>query len=327
LLLALIFAPLLLLAWHLLADKVFITAPGVVTTEPMEIRSSGSGFVEKLLVESGDHVKKAQKLAEVVNPLLNTRVATLSLQSEQLNSQQGDFDQAVLAQLKGALHDAQEGMKDQLKILNQFKSATKRGIVSTVNMATVINALTASRLAVRSAKTELERERRTQLLNQVTSPLIQQRRTLQLALAEAQSQIDTLQPIANKAAVVAEILVREGDWVEESTPLFLLTQRRKPFVYAFLDARYASRCIDGEKVTIVFPSGTEMEGRIHGQTVLARRLPTGLAKPFETDKPALKVTVEFTEEINGEMENALVENLPVKVKFSQLEIGSFFNNP
>jgi len=314
LLVALILSPILLLAWYLLSDEVFITAPGVVTTEPMEIRSSGSGFVEKLLVESGDRVNKGQKLAKVANPLLNTQIETLFFQREQLNSQLNGFDQAVLKQLEGALYDAREGMKEQSKILNQFKNATKRGIVSTVEMATVIHALTSSRLAVRSAKAELERERRTQQLDHVTSPLIQQQRALDLSLAETKSKIEILQPIANTAAVIAEILVREGDWIEESTPLLLLTQRRKPFVLAFLDARYASRCVDGTKVTIVFPNGDEVNGRVRGQTVLARRLPVGLAKPFETDKPALKVTVQ----IEGETEATLIENLPVKVEWSFL---------
>lgn len=109
-------------------------------------------------------------------------------------------------------------------------------------------------------------------------------------------------------------------------PLFLLTQRRKPFVYAFLDARYASLCINGASVTIVFLNGTEVEGKVRGQTVLARRLPTGLAKPFESDKPALKVTVEITQEIKGEIGALSVENLPVKVKFSQFDINSIFDN-
>ncbi|MCK5829314.1 MAG: hypothetical protein KAH20_03340 [Methylococcales bacterium] len=320
-LIIIVFSPLLLLAWYLLSDRFFITAPGVVTTEPMEIRSSGSGFIEKLLVQSGEHVNKEQTLLKIVNPLLDTRMATLSAQRQQLDSQLNSFDQAVMKQLEGALNDARKGMEEQKEILNQFKSAIKRGIISTVDMATVNQALISSRLAIRTAKAELERERRSQQLDHLTSPLVQQQRALDLALAETQSQISFLQPITNSPAVVAEILVREGDWIEESTPLVLLTQRRKPFIYTFLDARYASRCKDGAKVTIVFPNGDDVEGRIHGQTVLARRLPPGLSKPFEADKPALKVTVEIEEEI----ESPLVENLPVKVEFYQFDITSSIN--
>ena len=310
-LLALIFSPILLLAWYLLSDKIFITAPGVVTTEPMEVRSSGSGFIEQLLVESGDHAIEGQLLAKLTNPMLNKRIATLAFQREQLNVQLVDFDVAVLKPLEHALSEAREGAQQQSEILKKFRKASKRGIVPTTDMAVVSNTYTVSRLAVHAAKAELERERRKQQLDHISSPLIQQQRVLDLSLAEAKSQVDTLQPEANSAAVVAEIFVREGDWVEESTPLFLLTQRRKPFVLAFLDASYASLCVDGSTVTIVFPNGDEVIGKIRGQTVLARRLPVGLAKPFEADKPALRVTVE----IEGNTDVTLIENLPVEVRF------------
>lgn len=317
-LLIFIFTPVVLLSYHLFSDKIFITAPGIVTTEPMEIRSSGSGFVDKILINTGDYVNKGKKLATIINPLLDTRVKTLYLVRDQTSHQLDDLDQAVLKELKNAYDVAKNGLKEQLEISNKFKDAAKYGILPTIHLATISNSLTASRLVVRSAKTELERERRIQQLDLMTSPLMQHRRTLLLDIAEAQSRVATLQPISKASAIVAEILVREGDWVKESTPLFLLTQRRKPFVHTFLDARYASQCIDGTEVTIVLPSGVEMNGKISGQTVLARRLPTGLAKPFGADKPALKVTVIFTEKAKF----SLVENLPVTVKFPHLGVNT-----
>ncbi|MCF7970881.1 MAG: biotin/lipoyl-binding protein [Methylococcaceae bacterium] len=310
-LLALVLSPMFILAWYLLSDKIFISAPGVITTEPMEIRSSGSGFVEQLLVEAGDYVTAGQSLAKVTSPVLNTRATTLAFQREQLNFQLRDFDIAILKSLEQALYEAREGMQQQSGILNQFREANKKGIVPTTDMAAIMNTYATRRLAVHSATSELERERRKQQLEHISSSLIQQQQALDLDLAETKTLVTILQPQANSSAVVAEVLVREGDWIKELTPLFLLTQRQKPFVRAFLEARYAPQCIDGAEVTILFPSGDEVLGRIRGQTVLARRLPVGLAKPFEADKPALQVTIE----IEGNTDIILIEGLPVEVRF------------
>ncbi len=177
-----------------------------------------------------------------------------------------------------------------------------------------MNTYAQSQLSLRSAESQLERERRQQKQYLLASPVIQQQQALELALAEAKGSASILQPVASSAAIVAEVLVKEGDWVNESAPIFLLTQRKKPLIQAFLDARHAEYAVDGTAATVIFPSGEKVKGQVTGQTVLASRLPLGMAKPFDQDKSALKVRIAILEI----PQTPLIENLPVQIQFSGL---------
>ncbi len=112
LLLAMILSPIVLLIWYLIGDKIYVLAPGIITTEPMEIRSSGSGIIRHILVSPGENVKVGQTLAELHDPVLEARINTIRKQQAELEDRSDEpLDKVVLKPLQDALVDAKMNLE------------------------------------------------------------------------------------------------------------------------------------------------------------------------------------------------------------------------
>lgn len=315
LLLALVIAPVLLLLWVLLRPAIFVLAPGVLTTEPLEMRANHKGILADINVHPGEQVTAGQVLGRIANAELLARITELKRQLSQLEELSSHKDKAVLDQLQQQIQVADEGVRRQSSLLNQFEKFKRQGIVPAADMAVVLQAHTNARMILEQARAEFLIVQQRQQQELQAGVVSQARNNLLLQLAEMKARSDELTLKAPFSARVADLLVQQGEYIAEQQPLLWLSGRSQPVVVSFLDPRYLDYVHLGQTASIKLPNGILLNGVINEPTEIVSKIPSQLSGPFDGEKPALKVTL--TLELKQGTLQSNVEGVPVEVSFDR----------
>lgn len=315
LLLLLVITPLLVLSWVILRPSLLVLAPGIMTTEPLEMRAHHKGLLAEVQVHPGEQVIAGQVLGRLINAELSAKIAELKRQMAQLEDISTQSNQAILDQLQQQIKVAEEGVRRQGSLVYQFENFKKQGIVPAADMAAVHQAYSNAKLVLEQARTDLLIAQQRQQQELQAGVVSQARNSLMLQLAELQARNEALTLKAPFSARVADLLVQEGEYIAEQQPLLWLSGRSQPVVVSYLDPRYLDYVRLGQTASIKLPNGTYLDGVINEPTELVGKVPAQLAGPFDGEKPALKVTLTLKPDKNVELSN--VEGVPVEVSFDQ----------
>ena len=212
LLLLLVIAPVVLLLWVLLRPSLFVLAPGILTSEPLEMRAMQKGRLLELSVQPGSRVDAG----------LDASIDELQRQLAELTPPSLEQDLAILGQLEQRVLVAEQGVKRQDELLSQFESFRKQGVVPTADMAAVMQAHTSARMALEQARAELLQQRQLQQQEREAGVIAQSRNSLLLKLAELQAKRQQLTIQAPFAGRVADVLVQQGETIAEQQPMLWL---------------------------------------------------------------------------------------------------------
>ncbi|MGX2952180.1 hypothetical protein ACWAU3_03095 [Shewanella sp. JL219SE-S6] len=127
LLLLLVIAPVVLLLWVLLRPSLFVLAPGILTSEPLEMRAMQKGRLLELSVQPGSRVDAGQALGRIADAGLDASIDELQRQLAELTPPSLEQDLAILGQLEQRVLVAEQGVKRQDELLSQFESFRKQG--------------------------------------------------------------------------------------------------------------------------------------------------------------------------------------------------------
>lgn len=310
LLLLLVIAPVVIVGWILLRPYVFILGSGIVTTEPLEVRSPGVGTIGTIMVKRGDKLAAGAPILAISDVRLNAQIAEFERQLQELEPQDGGLNAAILGQLQQRVAVAQEGVARQQRLLDTYESFQRQGVVPSSDMAMVLQAQTAAHMALEQAKVDLSEAQYQQLLERNSGGITQTRRNIQLQLASLKAQQTQLQIQAPTRTRVVDILVQAGEHTVEDRPLVLLAGREFPVVVAYLEPKYLAYTGIGQKATITLANGERFRASIAEPTELVGRLPKQLSGPFDGEKPVLKITLKPEVPLP-----VAIEGVPVEVSF------------
>ncbi|GAB1058934.1 HlyD family secretion protein [Shewanella algae] len=302
LLLLLVIAPVVLLLWVLLRPSLFVLAPGILTSEPLEMRAMQKGRLLELSVQPGSRVDAG----------LDASIDELQRQLAELTPPSLEQDLAILGQLEQRVLVAEQGVKRQDELLSQFESFRKQGVVPTADMAAVMQAHTSARMALEQARAELLQQRQLQQQERDAGVIAQSRNSLLLKLAELQAKRQQLTIQAPFAGRVADVLVQQGETIAEQQPMLWLSGRAQPVVVCYLAPKYLNYVAQGQQASVKLPNGTRIRAEIKEPTELVGKVPKQLSGPFDGDKPALKVTLALHQSLP-----LAIEGVPVEVSFDR----------
>lgn len=310
-LLALVLAPLVLLLWLVVKPWLFILAPGIVTSEPLEMRSPGSGVVSAVYHASGDLVSTGEPLLVLKDPALDAQIQGLERQLTQMQ-QFRDLGAEISAQIGEKIRVAEEGMIRQDELLSQFEKFRAKGVVPTADMAAVLQAHTSAKMALEQARAELISELQRQQESRQAGVVTQSRQRMELELSRLKALREQLTIRAPYEARIADIQVQVGEQLAVERPLLWLSGRDSPVVVAYLEPKYLDYVGQGQQASIRLPNGESFNGRIEEPTELVSKLPKQLSGSLDGGKPVLKVTLTPAEPLS-----LAVEGVPVEVTFDR----------
>ncbi|WP_163834112.1 HlyD family secretion protein [Spartinivicinus ruber] len=315
LILFIVISPIVFAVWQWLCNDVLITAPGIITTEVIEVGSPYKGIIDEIYVKKGEKVSNKQLLLKINNTLLNSRIKKLQEQYKLLDKNTLENSNNILSKQKQIIELNKANVEDQQKLVEQYKQFVKKGVVSLEETSTITQSYYNARIQLQNAYMKYQKYINLQNIELKTGPIVAKKAELELHIEEAIAQQEMLKVQANMKASVVDILVKPGVMVTEGQSLLLLSQRKEPIVHAFLDPKYIEKARPGSQVTILMPDGKSVLGEVSNQVNLTTRLRSTLASPFDNNKQVLKVEIALLEQLPPGL---YIENLPVRVKFPLL---------
>lgn len=311
-LLLLIFLPLVLVLWAVLRPQLLILAPGLISTEPLELRSPANARLVSIAVTKGQSIDNGSLLLQLQDPQLDAQITELQQQLAQLAQPVAVSDQAILQQRQASISIAEQAVTQQSEYLSSYQNFKRSGLVLTHEMAAVQQTLTNAKLALEQAKTDTLQLSQQQQIQQLAGSVAQARRQLQQALAQLQAQQQQLAITALSAGRVIDIQVKAGEFVQQNQPLLLLSNRPAPVIFGYLEPKYLDYAKVGGNATVRLPNGDKVRAAITEPAQLLERLPAKLAGPFDGEQAVLKLT------LTPEQPMTDIEGVPVEISFDWL---------
>lgn len=308
-LLALVILPVLLVVWIILRPQVLVLANGVISTDPLELRSPANARLISIAVVKGQQIENGTLLLQLQDLQLDAQIAELQQQLVQLAQPVDTSDQAVLQQRQASISIAEQAVVQQSDYLDSYQNFKRSGLVLTHEMAAVQQTLTNAKLALEQAKTEVIQLRQQQQVQQLAGSVAQARRQLQQTLAQLQAQQDQLAITALSGARVIDIQVKPGEFVQQNQPLLVLSNRLQPVIFAYLAPKYLDYAEVGNKASVRLPNGDTVRAEVTEPAQLLERLPAKLAGPFDGEQAVLKLTLTPEQPITD------IEGVPVEISF------------
>ncbi len=314
LILAVILSPIVFMLYTYLKEYVLITAPGVITTEPLMITASQKGIVQKIDVTDNEVVESNQLLLQIKAPVLEDEIAFLTQELMILNDSQQENDQLEgnLSPFYMAINNAKNNLAKVTEIKNNYDQYVKEGKVSQVDYAAIISIFDSAQSSLTNAYIALNQAKIEQKQRQLAGGITQVTRALNQNLTTKMGQLGELYIQSPYAGTVIEINTLEGERVDIGDLLVTIAPDVDPYIISYVDPKYIEKAQEGALVSVKLPNGKKIDGQVTQLLGLTSKLPTQLAKPFEGIKAQLKVKITFLETLPG---NEWVEGMPIEVFF------------
>lgn len=311
-LLFLVAAPVALVLWILLRPHIFVLGSGIITTEPLEIRAPAQGDLISIIAKASQQLNAGDPLLIIKDPQLDSQIVELERQLKMLNGPDAEIHQMILAQFKTRIDIASQGLWRQNGLLKSYTDFQHKGIVPNADMAAVLQAHTASKMALSQAKLDLIQMRQQQIIEQTAGVIAQSRHEITLELARLQARKSQLVMKAPNKGRVADILVQPGELIAQGQPMILISGRDDPLILAYFEPKYFEYAVLGQKATVKLPNGDSFTAHISEPTELVGKLPKQLSGPFDGEKSMLQVTLSPDLKLPP-----VIEGIPVEVSFDR----------
>lgn len=305
-----IISPIIGFVWYGASNMILASAKGILTTEPLSIKTIEAGTVGEIHFKPGEALKKGDLIFTIHSPLLNEqanrlRHAITSIKNEYIIKQE-NFSTLGEKQIQ----ITNNNVKKQLEFEAQYNSYKGQGFIPLSDQVQLQLAKTTARLENLKAQQNLN-EGKSQFL---VGPVVQALLALEQNLGIIETRIKLLDIRAPHNATINEIFVQSGEYITEGEELISVSSREIPVVIAYIDPTNMAYSNIGQKVTVTLPNGENYTASIKEPTRVTNKIPAILASPFDGSKPALKVILSLQDPV----ENA-IEGLPVKIQFPYID--------
>lgn len=263
---------------------------GTVDANEVVVSSRIAGRLQTLTVKEGDRVKAGQVIATIesddLDAALQAAEATaagekwhLSEAQETERQNQGETHSAAAvaeAQIKAAqatLEQAQANYQHQQADTSRTVALTAQGIDSAQAKEDAVTSLQANEAAVNTARgnltaaeASLREAKAHELLTTVSERSVAEARDSEAnasaLAAEARVERDYAEITSPVDGVVNVWAARQGEVVQQATPIVTVTDFSQTWVYAPLPETQADAVKLGDKLRVVMPSGATVWGQV-----------------------------------------------------------------
>ncbi len=309
LILAIVISPLLFMAYYLFRTQVLISAPAIITSNPLTITATQSAIVETVPVEVGAEIQLDQPLVSLRDNALNKEIKFIEEELLKLSEHQVDHTDDIY---RAAITKTETSLKKVKQVQQRYDKYRKQGQVSEVDYVSVINISNALNNQLSNQKiAHLEAVRNAKQL-ELAGPVAQEHRALMRELVVKQTQQQNLTFGAPFKGRVLDTHVREGERISANAPLLTIARNETPEITAFLHPKHLEYSQLNTQASVVFPDGQKFAATISRPVEVVRKLPQELQNPLEGQPAYLKVSLSFDEPLER---SRWVEGVEVEVRF------------
>ncbi|CEK10521.1 HlyD family secretion protein [Legionella hackeliae] len=310
LLVLLISLPLLFLIGKLIKEYVFVSFSGLVVFDTFTIRAPDAGYIESLTVRTGQQINSGAPLLHFKSPTLELKLQYLQKERLLLKSLIQQFSLENYKPFDTMLTIASQDIQTSREVYERFKNYMKNGDMSELQLEEARkNFVSAQRVFSNLQKEIID----IKLRNKTTLEVSYQRK-----LREIDSKIKQLEEKqkyfmirANKAGTIMQINTYNNEFVASGQRLLSIVTKENLRIMAFIEPQYLDKIYLGKKVSITFPDGESVPGKIVNTPRYAEMLPLSEINPMATRQNKLIAIIEPLTAIPKEYQ---VFGIPVKVR-------------
>ncbi len=299
-------SPLLVWGWFLLQAQFLTRADGILTTEPIQVRASKSGFVTEVMVAPGHVVAAGQQLFDLSSPETDQKIQYWKEQVSLLTA----YREQLIDELRSALGVYQQKLDDsrskQDEIAQSYDQLADKGLFTL-----------SDQMQLNEMRRALSQDERQQMIDlehleslKFTHDISDEIRNFELEILVAEVKQSQLDIRSDRSGVVNRLYAKQGEYVTEGDPLVELSNYTNPVVNVFLKPERLAKATEGREVVVILPNRTRIDGAVAEPPQIADTIPAALAGPFEGSRRAIKVVITL-----NELPETWVEGLPVTVRF------------
>lgn len=288
--------------------RVAVVAPGTVVARQQEIRATRAGFLEQISVGVGDRVAAGQQVVTLSDPLLDERQHQLEAELAELvqaAAEGTDLGTALAAQVRVR----QAVLGERIRRQHTVRMLFERGAATAAEVDRAREQRLQAEDALTSARAALAAHDRRGGSGDADGGTMGRIRS-ELDLIGFQRQALSL--TAAHAGRVTSVDVREGEFVNQATPLLVIGALDQAVIVAYLEPRFARRVHPGLRATVRFPDGTTIAAGVTNEPSVSKRLPPQLGTAFGTRHMSVLSTLSPE---GAWPERYQIDGLPVSVRF------------
>jgi multidrug resistance efflux pump len=288
--------PLLYLMGAILREFLVVEADGRITMPQIVVRSSGDGYIQKIVVQPLETVAEGAELALLANEPLENRHNRVRGEIDFLEAERDKLLQPASSALGSAqlLAFAEQQRDFYQRRLHQYEALFKQGAATQAEVSTARSQYTATleRLAALGQSLGVASE-----VRQMGARVSQ----LKLELNEIEDRRQQLLLTAPTAGMVAELFVQPGEYLDRGRALLEIVDPGKAHVTAHIPPKYLDYAVIGQTATVAFPNGESAEARIVSVPGVIQRTPPDDLAPLEKPLPAILAQMEFVSEVKSRL--------------------------
>ncbi|KTC86615.1 HlyD family secretion protein [Legionella brunensis] len=311
LLIILISLPLIFLMTKLVSEYIFVSFSGLVVFDTFTIRAPGAGYIESLTVRAGQQVVPGTPLLQFKSPTLEVKLNYLRKEKQLLKALSEQLSLQNYQPFDTMLQIASQDIQISKEVYERFKNYMKNGDMSELQLEEARkNYVSAQRVFSNLQKEIIE----TKLRNKTTLEVSYQRK-----MREIDSEINELQEKkkyfiihSTKAGTIMHINTYNNEFVASGQQLLSIVTQENLKIIAFIEPQYLDKIYQGKKITITFPDGETVDGKITNTPSYAEKLPISEINPLATRQNKLIAIIAPLSPIPKQYH---VFGIPVKVSF------------
>jgi multidrug resistance efflux pump len=315
LVLLLLCSPLLYFLFNLGLTRMFVSAHGIVSLDPVTVNSSTAGVLKHLSVKVGQDVKAGEELAVLVNLELNERDHILRSELAALDSN----DREAMAENSAAgfhfekIGLAQKQADYRFDLLKKVRRLFDNGAATIAELSLAEAQHNQALYNLNDARSSYNnfQEKSGNGTSAERRETLARVGRLEAELLAVGDQRERLIQKAPESGRVLENFAAPGQALSVGAPILSIGRVERPSVIAYLDPKHADYAQAGSKARVRFSDGTVMDAVVRDNTRLTKRLSPETSYG-SAPKRMLVVELDFLEELAPEKR---VEGFPVNVRF------------
>jgi len=296
LILAVVFSPVLYLAYSAAKEVFTLSAEGTVSLAQYTVRAPAGGRTARVAVTVGAKVSKGDILLELDDPGLDAEIAERS----------GAASHSVRT-----VSGPPTGLQEELDLDTRILTSAEQRLA---DVRDLLSQGAATAAEVREAQISADEAEAAVLRvrQQMRGPAGETPSPTQPELHRLLAARDQLTIRAPADGYVIEILTKENEGVNAGSPLLLLSGNTEPEVLAYVRPELLGKVHTGSAATLRLPSGVKLQAVVGGGPFITQRALTVPDNPFGERTPTVVLHLRASEPWPPA---ARINGLPVAVRF------------
>lgn len=293
-----VLSPILYLAADTASSWITLTANGVVTLEPRQVRATESGFVAQLPVRPGDRVARGQTLAVLDSYELDADAARSGVELRAAATARSNASREREAQVT-ELRSREQALSYVETRRSTIERLFQQGAATEAELTAATYDVTEAQAAVAHSQQTLAADDPSGTASTADRDLLKKR-------------LRSLTRLSPYGGRVLQVLVTPGEYVTAGEPLAVVASLDDPHVIAYVPPRYATRLTIGTLATLSFPDGKSLQASISALPRVTERMPADLVDQFGLRPMTVVLDLLPMASWPGEER---IEGLPVSIRF------------